>query len=301
MMGSTPRQALVRGFGWLVAAGFILVGGAIVASFPDRRLSSFNAWASLAWWLAVISGVVFVYGLDRWFELASLRSVRLRAVAPALGLAALFVIALPFAQRAVAGPPPTTSQQWRGGVLVLLALLGAIPVVTTMFGIRTAAGTEPRRPVDADAETARLISLRWLLQRLLTALGSLVALSTLGLGAWAQLSNQLPIRFATQKQPYTSQDILLFGALGSFLVAIPYVPALSALRAAGLRLCDRLFPPTGNDGADADDVVTRADKRHKLRELLGTDRAAFAELTSSVVIAGPLIAATMATFLPRSR
>src|SRR4029077_6041531 len=110
-------------------------------------------------------------------------------------------------------------------------------------------------------------------QRLLAAVGSLVALSTLALGAAFALQQSLPGgsgngRTAAQLAP---QTVLIFGGVGSALVAAAYGPASAALKTWAQRLCDELFPLREADTAAA--ILNRAEDRSKLGQLLGADRS----------------------------
>jgi hypothetical protein len=89
--------------------------------------------------------------------------------------------------------------------------------------------------------------------------------------------------------------VLLFGGLGSLLVALFYVAAATALQRRGQRLCDELFPL---DQADETAAILRvAEDRHKLEELLGIDRGVIADLQTGLTILGPLLASAAAAFL----
>jgi hypothetical protein len=283
--------------GLFVGAGSWIVGSTAVG--PE--LPGYRAWASLSMGVAGASGGVLVYALNRWKELATIRRIRLITVFPAVVAAGAAVIVLSLLQGAILGRPTSSSFAWRGAALVLLMMFGSIPVAFVTYGVRVAARAgRGANTLGASDEIACLVSLRLLLQRVLAAEGSLVALSTLALGASAQLSNQLPERLASERLTYTSEDILIFGGFGSLLVAMLYVPAVAALREAGLDLYHRLFPrDTSDTAANAEQVVALAEKAQKLRELLGTDRGTFVELQTGLVIAGPLLAAATAAFLPR--
>jgi hypothetical protein len=119
---------------------------------------------------------------------------------------------------------------FRGWALVSVALLGAVPAVAVMDGIShaasggLAAGTRGER-------AGAVMALRRLLQRLLAAVGSLVALSTLALGAAFALQQNLPAGFAPGRAAQLApQTVLIFGGAGSALVAAAYAPASTALK-----------------------------------------------------------------------
>jgi len=131
---------------------------------------------------------------------------------------------------------------WHAGGLVIITVLGGAPAVGGMYGIRLATNaTLALNP--KGAQVVVLIALRQLLQRLLAAVGSLVALSTLALGAGLAMRRQLPpgvrVGGITGLPP---EAVVVFGAVGSTLVALVYGPVAAALRRRGEDLCDQLFP-----------------------------------------------------------
>jgi hypothetical protein len=256
---------------------------------PFRDVPGWPAWAALAIVLTTTAGAIFVYGLERWTELRELQVIRMRAVAHLIvGITALPVFLL-------AGQVSLTSWtgSWRGGALVAITLVGGAPALGVMFGVRLAARGDQLSSTRG-GQAADLIALRRLLQRLLPALGSLVALSTLALGAaMAMRADPLP-RSAVAALP--AEAVIFFGAGGSLLVGLAYLPSATALRNRGQLLCDDLFPLRKAD--EATDILHLAEERQRLEQLLGVDRSAFAELQSGLVILGPLLASAAAAFLP---
>jgi hypothetical protein len=178
-----------------------------------------------------------------------------------------------------------------------VALLGAVPAVAVMYGIRHIAGGEHAAGTRGE-QAGALMALRQLLQRLLAAVGSLVALSTLALGAAFALQQSLPAgsvhsRASAQLPP---QTVLIFGGAGSAIVAVAYGPASAALKTWAQRLCDELFPLHEADTAAV--ILNQAEDRSKLGQLLGADRSVVADLQTGLAILGPLIASAAAAFLP---
>ena len=142
---------------------------------------------------------------------------------------------------------------------------------------------------------ATLVALRQLLQRLLTAVGSLVALSTLATGAGVALQrSQLPGSSQGAAAELPPQFVLVFGGAGSLLVALFYVPAATALQRRGQELRDALFPLDKAD--EPSTILSLAEDRHKLEQLLGMDRGVVANLQTGLTILGPLLASAAATF-----
>jgi hypothetical protein len=141
------------------------------------------------------------------------------------------------------------------------------------------------------------MALRRLLQRLLAAVGSLVALSTLALGAALALQQSQTAGSADSRPAQLApQTVLIFGGAGSALVALAYGPASTALRTWAQRLCDELFPLHEADEAAA--ILNQAEDRSKLEQLLGVDHSIVADLQTGLAILGPLIASAAAAFLP---
>jgi hypothetical protein len=90
--------------------------------------------------------------------------------------------------------------------------------------------------------------------------------------------------------------VLIFGGVGSALVALAYGPASTALSNRAQHLCDELFPLDVADEAAA--VLAQAEDRGKLEQLLGADRSIATDLQAGLAILGPLIASAAAAFLP---
>ncbi|MFB9534288.1 NAD(P)-dependent oxidoreductase [Nonomuraea roseola] len=248
-------------------AAIALAGGAaIVLTSSYRHHPLWIVWAALALSLSAAAGAVFAYGVERWRELDALRPTRRRhIIAP---LAALFgVSVLMAATTVVLAPPSVASVALRGWVLPTIACIGAIPAVAAMFGIRRACSASE---IDAPAERiALLMALRRLLQRLLVAVGSLVALSTLALSV------------APAQQGAPPQIVLVFGAAGSLLVGLTYAPASTALQNAGRRLCEEVLPL--EEATEIHAILSRLDERLKLEQFLGLALVDQEALTAELV------------------
>ncbi|MEU4537697.1 hypothetical protein AB0G15_22835 [Streptosporangium sp. NPDC023825] len=257
----------------------LALGLVIVLTSAHKAAPGWEVWAGLALALSAASGAVFAHGVQRWRELTAVCSVRVREVVRPLG--ALFLLALLLVVLALL-LSPSTRAGWRGWGLSAIACVGALPVTATMSGIRRSAGVLDG---GAGARVAALIALRRLLRRLLGAVGLLVALATLALGA--------------SPAPLSSRGVvLIFGGAGSLLVALTYGPARAALREAASRLCDELVPLGGAD--DAAMVISRADERAKLEQVLEVDHNLMTDLQTGLVIVGPLLSSAATAFLPGS-
>jgi len=286
------------------AAGLGFAAGLVIVLTPSasRGAPLWVVWASLAVALTSAAGGVVGYGLARWAELSALlRPVRVRVrdvIVPVAGLLAMAVLAAMTsvvltlaAHRAGSGWPAV-----RGWALTAIAAVAAVPAVAVMFGVRYAAGSEAVTGKLGE-QAAALIALRRLLARLLAAVGSLVALSTLALGASLALAHHVPAGSDLSRAQLAPQTVLIFGGAGSALLALAYGPASSALRDRGQRLRDELFPLSEADEPAA--IVTLAEGRSQLEQLLGMDRTVMGDLQTGLVILGPLFASAAAAFLPR--
>jgi hypothetical protein len=90
------------------------------------------------------------------------------------------------------------------------------------------------------------------------------------------------------------QYTLVFGGVGSLLVALAYVPGWAALQRRGHDLCE--FPMKGlNDGQA---ILNRASDSQKMEQILGADRNVLADLQNGLAILAPLLAGAAATLLP---
>lgn len=286
-----PRmESFTRGV--IGALGFAF-GVYFVLTSPFRGASLWPVWAPLLVGATGAAGLVFNYGLNRWAELLGYRGlcVRVGDVAGRI----VFILAVALAVLVfLAIVPGLVAVSWREVMLVSVLLVGNVPAAGVMGGIGHVAGRQPR-PGTRGEQAAQLVGLRDLLQRLLAAVGAVIALLTLALGASARLQNSLARSGHPIGKELPPQFVLIFGGVGSVLVALFYVPAATALRRRGQRLCDELFPPSTSN--DAPDILGAADNRQKLGQLLGTDRNIVADLQSGLAILAPLLASAAAAFL----
>lgn len=279
-------RAVAVGLGFAFGVYFV-----VTSPFVGDRL--WFVWAALVVAFTAGAGAVFPYGIARWAELTGQGEISVRVreaairVAP-IGVVIFFVLAwspwLP-------GPVHFT---WRAAALIATPLVGSITAAGVMEGIRLAAKRQPTLGTRG-RQAALLVRLRQLLQRLLIALGVLVALSTFAVGASVNLLRDLAEHSDIRVTPLPPQFVLVLGGVGSLLVASYYVPAATALRDRGRRLCDDLFPLAKADEAAA--ILAAAEDRRKLGQLLGADRSLTADLQADLAILGPLLASAGAAFL----
>jgi hypothetical protein len=265
----------------------LVVGVVVVATSPDQGASLYLIWAPVAVALSTAGGAVFSYGWRRWADLRAMHPVRVSEVA---GPTAILIVVslLPNLALFLHGP---AQANWRSSLLVTFATLAAVPAASVAYGVRHAARSESLAPTEG-GRLAMLIALRRLLDRLLSAVGPLVALATLEFGTLLALERNMHLQFGNRPPEY----VLIFGGVGSLLVALVYVPPWAALRQRGYRLCDELFPMRDLDNPQA--ILSLAGDRQKLEQILGLDHSALGDLQTGLVILSPLLASAAAAFLP---
>ena len=274
-----------------VGLGFAF-GLYFVLSSAYVHASLWLVWAPLVVAFTTAAGGVFTYGLDRWDELSRYGKVRVRAVVPRIAaIGAVFFLVVLGSTR-FSGP---AQSNWRGVVLAAILSVGGVTAVGVMEGLRLAVADDSV-PHAGGEQTIVLIRLRQLLQRLLAAVGSLVTLSTLATGADLAMERSVPVGSGSATSAHLPpQFVLVFGGLGSLLVGLFYVPAATALQRRGQRLCDELF--SLNEATEAAAILSLAEDRHKLEQLLGADRGAVADLQTGLAILGPLLVSAAAALL----
>lgn len=270
------------------AVAGLVIGTAIAFSSYSNRTGLWLVWAPLAAALSAAAGVVSVYGLRRWDDLQVLNPTRIRDVAGPVVLIAIVGVLGVTSPDYIHGLPG--SKAWSGLPVVVATVLAA-PAAGVMYGVRDAAHNS-KRPLTYGGEVALLIALRRLLERLLAAIGSLVALATLQKGALLALQRTVGPQAGTQP----AQFILVFGAFGSLLAGLVYVPAWAALRDRGVQLCDELL--SLKRLTNVPEILSTAADRQKLEQILGADRNVLADLQSGLAILAPLLASAVVAFFP---
>ena len=287
------RAALVRRVAPWAAGGLGFAFGLyFVWTSPFRHYRLWLVWAPLVVAFTAAAGAVFPYGIARWAELTGSGEVSVRVRAAAIRVLPIGVILFVVAWSPLL--PESVHIDWRWAGLLATPLVGGIIAAGVMEGIRLAARHTPATGTWGE-QAALLVRLRQLLQRLLGALGSLVALSTLALGASVNLLRNLAGNPGFRVNLLPPQFVLVFGGLGSLLVALYYVPAATALQRRGRQLCDALFPLAKADDAAA--LLAVAEDHRKLEQLLGVDRSVAADLQTALVLLGPLLASAVTAFL----
>ena len=265
---------------WARAAyvvGGVFFAALITSTAPTPRSQAWAVWAATAIGLAATSGAVFGYALAQWSKIAMSGSIRGTRVAGFVGQN--FAVAGVMIVGGASLPGAAASAQ--GYLLTLLPVLAALPVVADFAAVRELAvmlhGT-------AGEQFERILSLLRVLSGLLTALGGLVALTTLTIGA------QIPLLGGP-----TPGLLVIFGAAGCVLVALSYVPPANAVRESARALCATIAPIADSDGSE---LRARVDDRAGLERVLGLDRSLLADFQSGVIVLAPLLASAAVVFLP---
>jgi hypothetical protein len=159
------------------------VAGLLIALSSNFRTNPmWQVWAALAVTLCGSSGLVALHGLAQWRELAAIRPLRRAStILPTAVILSGTLMVIVTGELVAAHP----GGNWRGDLLVLLAVSGGACTGAAMFGVRRLVTTQPETIDLAGLEMSvvELVGLRRRLQRLASGLGALVALSTLALGA----------------------------------------------------------------------------------------------------------------------
>ena len=240
---------------------------------------------------ATAAGALAGYGRSCWHELTGelkdVHHLRIPQVAGPVAIIAILGLALMVLPPSLAEPAHVIVRAW---LVPAFALLGAVPAAGVMFGVRRAAGAA--RPGASGDLVDLLLTLQRLLQRLLIVAGTVVALTTFTTGTWWLLEHSLHAPYGDRPP----QFVLVFGAYGSLLVGVVYVPAWTAVQRRGQRLSNELFPLSGLKERRA--ILDEVGERQKLEQVLGLDRGILTDLQGGMIILAPLLAAAAAAFLP---
>jgi hypothetical protein len=262
---------------------------------PQAIVWIFFVAAQFAFWATIVEP------LWRWrsrlrldYRLRLTREIRLKLVA------AVVFFALPgfFLVRIV--PDSNLAHHDPKMALVnLIAMVVALVAVTGIWYVRaaleaTVAGRGPGgRPVHSVQEGIQvLLDLRDDLQRFITLLGAMVALSTLAKGALRQAF------LATGGHPaeFPSEYVLLQGAYFTGLLALVYLPTFTVLAAIGADLVESAYPLTGHD-LDWENLSRWQANRTSLEELLHLRSGAVENLRASVSILAPAATSVITVLL----
>lgn len=277
-----------------VRVALVVVGVAVALviawTSTHRGETAWSVWALAAVGLGGTSGAVLGLGLDHHARLVRRPAVTRRGVrryvygfvvlvAASSGVSALV--------RFEASDGPTGADV-RAGVLILVAVVCALPVVACLGAVREAARGAARPGTGVvqggvPQAVQDVLDLRGECATLLAAAGAQVALAVLAAGAAMRMSG-----------PIDSAELVVFGLAWSLTIAVTYAPAASAVQARGRAVVD-VVAPLGT--APDDEVVARLDTRASLAKHLGVDQGVFGEVRAGLVVASPLLAAAVTTFV----
>jgi len=190
----TPVARLTR----LAPIGLGLAFGIyFVFTSPYRPARLWPVWAPFVVAFTTTAGAVYVYGLNRWARVSEEHKVRPSDVAGRIAA----IIAVPLLVLIGSTQlPGSVRSSWRQVLLISVLILGGVPAAGAMEGIRHAANSKLVSGTRGK-QVVVLVGLRQLLQRLLAAVGSLVALSTLAIGASSTLEQSLAAGSARAQPP----------------------------------------------------------------------------------------------------
>jgi hypothetical protein len=171
-----------------------------------------------------------------------------------------------------------------GSAVMMLALLGVLSVgfrAARMLGTTDAAVAEVRQYLELKRD------LGWFLM----AAGILIGLATLTTGA---LHRVLAVLNPPELFTVNPTTILLYGAFGSVVIALAYVPAYVVANAAGRRIADAISPlPAG----DAPSLIGWSKERHELEAVLDLKTSPWENLRSALALLYPLLGSAIALML----
>ncbi|MDG4786974.1 hypothetical protein O7626_13715 [Micromonospora sp. WMMD1102] len=286
---SSPRPLGLAGWPRVVRTLMMMAGAAaaigVAFSNPDRRLPEFRTewllWAAVAGLLGALSGSTIGSGVARWHDLQQIHRVSVRRVLPSMFAFLVLVAGSVVTAHAILGSGLT----WRAVAFVSLVVLGALPAGATLAGVRSVAmrglsGTPGE-------QLAALMRLRRMLSRVLQMMGSLLLVMVLVCAAavgWG----------SSEKIPQSTAFVI--GAAGSILIALMHVPTATLLR----RRC-QVYIDEFSDLAHVAkaELISAAEDRIRLEEILGVNRTTISELQSGLVIVGPLAATAIAAVIPK--
>ena len=298
--GNTSPQQAGIGRAALTVAAFTLTSIALWAwAFEQRGRGAihdykFLLWGVLVLGLGVTSGGVFEFGLRQQVRIDAIPRAHSEdgphvAWGPVVWLAVGIscAVALLASGNFAIGQSAGTV---RAVALTILAIVGGTPAIVALLGIREVilitGGREPW--VDASRLHAYL-ELRAMATGLLRGLGALVALTLFAAGAARQA---LPPGAHGIEPPGV---VIAFGVIGTTLVGVIYAVPGQALRREARALMRLLAPPRGTEPAE---LRAELDARENLERQLGLNASLFGDLQSAIVVAAPLIAASVTLFLP---
>jgi len=305
---SRARRAGSRGSaraGWslaLMSLGFAALGACLILVGDDATARSrihtstpqFKVWATLVIGVIAALPAVWRVGVDLLSRLGlDVRRVLRSWAAPALiGVVLVVTAAILAGEYARGSGSPYYGGVVRIGVIYVLAVTAAVPAFLAMWEcFRQLADNGGTDEQDSAVVVSRLLLLRECLLSALTTVGLLVSAGVLIVGAERQAALADPKYTA----PYPSAYVLIWGIAFSALLLVNFLPAFRRLIRLANATIDARFPilAPGSDGWQ-----DRLQERKDLADLLKVTSSAKNVITSSVLVAGPLISSAFSLFLP---
>lgn len=178
--------------------------------------------------------------------------------------------------------------------ILLITLAGAAVMMLALLGVLSV-GFRAARVVGmtdvADAEVRQYLELRRDLRWFLMAAGILIGVATLTTGA---LHGALAALNPPETFALNPTMILLYGAFGSGVIAMAYVPAHLVANAAGRRIADLISPLRAGDAAS---LVAWHKEQHELEAVLDLKSSPWDNLRSSLTLLYPLLGSAISLML----
>lgn len=171
------------------------------------------------------------------------------------------------------------------GVRFAVVYLAAAPGSIAMYRVGGAC-------LGSDGRAADLVAWRAILQSQLAALGGLVVIGTL---TTAAMRNATLAVATARAGDFPAENVLVFGAGLTVILALAYVPPSERLRRRAKALVDEAFPiPSQFDG----DWQQQLQRRGDLAAALRTDETSGDSIKNALIIGGPLITTALTLLIP---
>jgi hypothetical protein len=297
----SPSSTAVGWWFALLSLGFAALGACLVfvednATARSRIHTStpeFKVWATLTIGVIAALPTVWRVGVDLLGRLGlEPRRVLRSWAAPALiGIVLVVTAAVLAGEYARGSGSPYYGGVVRIGVIYVLAITATVPAFLAMWECYRQLADHDTGGQDSVAGVNRLLLLRECLLSALTTVGLLVSAGVLTVGAERQASLADPKYTA----PYPSAYVLIWGISFSGLLVVNFLPAFRRLVRLANAMIDKnlsILSP-GSDGWQ-----DRLQERKDLADLLKVTSGTKDVITSSILVAGPLISSAFSLFLP---
>lgn len=285
----------------VVTLGFAAFGAGLILIEDDATARSrvftstpeFKVWATLTIGLIAALPAVWRVGIDLLRRLGRnpRRMLRAEAGPAVIGVVVVVMAAVLSGQYARGTVTPYYGETVRIAVVYVLAVTAAVPPLMAMWECYRQLARDCTGGQDGAAGVNRLLVLRECLLSALTTVGLLVSAGVLATGA----QRQAVLADAKFSAPYPSAYVLIWGLAFSALLVVNFLPAFRRLGRLANATIDGLLPvlPPGADGWQ-----NRLQERTDLAGLLQVTGGVKDVLTSTVLVAGPLISSAFSMFLP---